>query len=150
MDTTVGVNSMRVTAYVFTMVALLSAINITCRQSSLSPSETAKAYINYLAEGKIDDAAKLVSSNFANKRGAYGTNLYLADVAAGYALSKKNNQGKPMTITIVREDIVGDLAEVSVKMSYGDQGAYSGIYKFIKDKGLWKFDGIDSGINRQP
>lgn len=74
MDKTIGANSVRVTAYVFTMVALLSAISINCRHSSLSPSETAKAYINYLAEGKIDEAAKLVSSNFANKRGAYGTN----------------------------------------------------------------------------
>ena len=141
---------MRVTTYLLTTILLLSTISINCRQSSSSPSETAKAYINYLAEGRIDEAAKLVSGNFANKRGASGTKQYLTDVAQGYALSKENNQGKPITIEVVREDIVGDLAEVSVKMSYGDQPAYSGNYKFIKENGVWKFDGINSGANRQP
>jgi hypothetical protein len=56
------------------------------------------------------------------------------------------------SIKVVKEEVVGDVAEVTIEITRGDSNTSSVHYKLIKNQGVWKVDGVtaDSGQANEP
>lgn len=68
------------------------------------------------------------------------------------ATMELKEHGGIKSIKVLKEDVVGDVAEVTVEITRGNGNISSVYYKLIKEQGVWKVDGVssDSGQADEP
>ena len=92
--------------------------------------------------GEVERAATFFSSGFVNQGGIQALKKNLTRSAL-----ELKEHGGIKSIKVLKEDVVGDVAEVTIEITRGDNNTTSARYKLIKDQGVWKIDGVtaDSG-----
>ena len=125
------------------MVELLS-INPGCSLSA-KPSKTVDNLCRAMESGDVDRAATLFSSGVINR---VGIQALKQDLLGGVAELKEH--GGIKSIRVVKEDVVGDVAEVMVEITRGNGNVSPVRYKLVKEQGVWKVDKVGSGEASEP
>jgi hypothetical protein len=130
---------------VIALLALLT-INPGCSLSA-KPSNSVKTLCRAVESGDVDRAATFFSSAFINK---LGIGALKENLSRSTAELKEHSGIK--AIKVLKEEVVGDVAEVTIEITRGDSIASSVHYKLIKDQGAWKVDGVsaDSAQANEP
>src|SRR6266404_1125730 len=124
----------------FLTIALIGLLNVGngCNLS-VGPSRTVETFIRTVERGEVDRAATFFSSGFINNRGIGPLKEDLSRVA-----SDVKEHGGIKSIKILKEDLVGQVAEVSVEITRGNGYVAVVRYKLIKEQGAWKIDSLTS------
>jgi hypothetical protein len=125
-----------------TVVVCLFVFNSGCSYLKSSPSETVTNLLRYVERGEIEEAAKLYSSDYINKHG--GLPKVKSDHAANARQLKE--KGGMKSFEVVKEEILGDLADVIVKTTSPDKIEMTTKVKLIKEGGAWKIDDFSEGV----
>lgn len=104
-----------------------------CSKSGGGPGAVAKLYYQYLDSGSSDAAVKLMSKEVVKTMGE--EKVKAAVSAASMALKMK---GGVKSIEIVKEDIKGDKADVSMKIKFGNGEDQNAEASMVKEDGTWK------------
>ena len=129
-------------------IALLALLTISPGCSlSAKPSKSVETLCRTLERGEIDRAAAFFSSGLVNK---FGIEALKEDLSRTTAELKEH--GGIKSIKVLKEDVVGDVAEVTIEITRGNGNVSSVHYKLIKEQGAWKVDGVsaDSGQANEP
>jgi hypothetical protein len=128
-----------------TLLALLS-MNTGCSFSA-KPSKSVETLCRAVESGEVDRAATYFSSGFISKLGIE----VLKENLSRSALELKEHGGIK-SIKVLKEEVVGDVAEVTIEITRGNGNITPVHYKLIKDQGAWKVDGVsvDSGQANEP
>jgi hypothetical protein len=124
----------------------LLTINPGCSLSA-KPSKSVETLCRAVESGDVDRAASFFSSGFINKLGIGALKENLPRATA-----ELKEHGGINSIKVLKEEVVGDVAEVTIEITRGDSIASLVHYKLIKDQGAWKVDGVsaDSGQANEP
>ncbi|MDX6443130.1 MAG: hypothetical protein QOH71_204 [Blastocatellia bacterium] len=127
------------------LLALLS-MNTGCSFSA-KPSKSVETLCRAVESGEVDRAATYFSSGFISKLGIE----VLKENLSRSALELKEHGGIK-SIKVLKEEVVGDVAEVTIEITRGNGNITPVHYKLIKDQGAWKVDGVsvDSGQANEP
>lgn len=130
---------------VLALLELLS-INPGCSLSG-KPSNSVETLCRTLESGEVDRAATFFSSGLINRLGIEA----LKEDLSRTTLELKEHGGIK-SIKVLKEDVVGDVAEVTVEITRGNGNVSPVHYKLIKEQGVWKVDGVsaDSGQAIEP
>jgi hypothetical protein len=114
---------------------------------SVKPSKSVETLCRAVESGDVDRAASFFSSGFINKLGIGALKESLSRATA-----ELKEHGGIKSIKVLKEEVVGDVAEVTIEITRGDSIASLVHYKLIKDQGAWKVDGVsaDSGQANEP
>jgi len=116
-------------------LTVVLGLTMACSLLSTGPAATVSRFYGLLEKGKIEDAQKLLSSRVV---GQLGTAKMRAALEAGAQdISKK--QGI-RDIKVQKEEIQGDLASVTVLITYGNGSTDTENAKLVKERGSWKLD----------
>lgn len=103
------------------------------------PSTVVEDMIRTVARGDIDQAMRFNSQGFISRNGID----YLKESLRQTALWIKHDGGIK-SIEILKEDTVGDVAEVTMKITRGGGDSSVVYYKLIWENSDWKIDGVAS------
>ncbi len=121
----------------YASVICLVCFSVGCGVLSSGPSKTLTTFSKCLEEGKIDDAAKLFSTRVISGQGLGNLKSIVAtgapQIKAKGGISSQNIQ---------KEDIIGDVAEVTLEVKYINGETEVTTYKLIKENDEWKIDGV--------
>ena len=106
---------------------------------STSPSKTIDALLTAVERGDVEKAETFFSSGFVSRQGIGSLKTALTNAS----LQLKNAGGIKL-IKVPKEDVVGDVAEVTVEVTSGNGNASKVHYKLVKEQGAWKVDGVSS------
>ena len=109
-----------------------------CRFSK-KPSTVVENLIRTVERGEIEQAAAYMSQGFVSRQGIDTIKESLRQTALWI---KKD--GGIKSLKILKEDAVGDVAEVIVQITRGGGDSSVVYYKLIREKGDWKIDGVVS------
>jgi hypothetical protein len=119
-------------------IALLALLTISPGCSlSAKPSKSVETLCRTLERGEVDRAAAFFSSGLVNK---FGIEALKEDLSRTTAELKEH--GGIKSIKVLKEDVVGDVAEVTVEITRGNGNVSPVHYKLIKEQGMWKVDGV--------
>lgn len=104
-----------------------------------SPSRVVEDLIRTTERGKIDQAAAFMSQGCVSRQGIDTIKESLRQSALWI---KKD--GGIKSIKVLKEDTVGDVAEVTMQITRGGGDSSVVYYKLIREKGDWKVDGVTS------
>lgn len=130
---------MKLRSYIAGVVICLFVFNSGCNNRASSPSGTVTNLVRYIERGKIEEAAKLYSSDYINQHG--GILKVKSDHAADARQLKE--KGGMKSFEVVKEEILGDLADVTVNTTSPDKKEITVKVKLIKEGGAWKIDDFD-------
>ena len=130
---------------VLTLLELLT-MNAACNLSA-NPSKSVEKFCRTVESGDIDHAASYCSSGLINRLGIAPLKEDLSRTTV-----ELKEHGGIKSIRVLKEDVVGDVAEVSVEMTRGNGNVTTVRYKLIKEQGAWKVDAVsaDSGQADEP
>ena len=114
-------------------VALLTLATAGCGLFSAGPGATSTAFYRHLEKGEIEAARQMLSSGFVAQLGEQKVRSALEQGAR--EISEKNGI---KSIDIEREDVQGELATVSVRVTYGNDSNDTQNLKLSKENGEWK------------
>jgi hypothetical protein len=124
----------------------LLSVNPGCSLSA-KPSKSVETLCRAVESGEVDRAASFFSSGFINKLriGVLKENISRSTV-------ELKEHGGIKSIKVLKEEVIGDVAEVTIEITTGDSNSSLVHYKLIKDQGAWKVDGVsaDSGQANEP
>jgi Domain of unknown function (DUF4878) len=125
------------------MLLELLSINPGCSLSA-KPSKSVEALCRTVESGDVNRAATFFSSGLLNR---LGIQALKADLSRTTMELKEH--GGIKSIKVLKEDVVGDVAEVTIEITRGNGNVSPVHYKLIRDQGAWKVDGVsvDSGAN---
>ena len=128
--------------------ALVVLFLVSCH-SAPGPARTVQELVRTVERGEIDQAAAFMSQGFVSRQGIDTIKESLRLTALWI-----KNDGGVKSIEVVKEDSVGDVAEVTIKLTRG-AGDYSVVhYRLVREQGKWKIDGISSeptvGVGAEP
>lgn len=125
--------------FVLTM-ALVGLITSTvgCNLSA-SPSKAVETLWRAVERGEVEKAETFFSSGFISRQGIGSLKSALTNTSL-----QLKNAGGIKSIKVLKEDVVGDVAEVTVEVTGGDGNGSTIHYKLIKEQGTWKVDGASS------
>lgn len=103
------------------------------------PSSVVEDLVRTVERGEIDRAATFMSQGFVSRQGIE----YIKESARQTALWIKR-AGGIKSIEVLKEDTVGDVAEVTIKITRGGGDSSVVYYRLIWEKDDWKIDGIAS------
>ena len=106
---------------------------------SKKPSTVVEDLCRTVERGEIDQAAAFMSQGFVSRQGIDKIKESIRQTALWIKKS-----GGVKSIEILKEDTVGDVAEVTIKITRGGGDSSVVYYRLIKEKGDWKVDGIAS------
>ena len=133
---------------VLLVLALLELLTINpgCGLSA-KPSKSVETLCRAVESGEVDRAATFFSSGFINKLGIEVLKENLSRAAA-----ELKEHGGIKSIKVLKEEVVGDVAEVTIEITRGNGNVSPVRYKLIKEQGAWKVDGVsaDSGQANEP
>lgn len=98
-----------------------------------SPRSAVKAFYDAVEEGRVEDALKMVSSQVTSSIGIDKTRAALQS-----ATREIHDKGGLKSLDIVKEDVVGEVAEVEVRIHYGNGTEETEKVKVVKENGEWK------------
>jgi hypothetical protein len=124
--------------FVLTMVLVGVMTSVGCNLSA-SPSKTVEALCRTVERGDVEKAGTFFSSGFVSRLGIGPLKTDLTDASL-----QLKNDGGIKSIRILKEDVVGDVAEVTVEVTRGNGNGATVHYKLIKEQGTWKVDGLSS------
>lgn len=133
---------------VLLVLALLELLTVNPGCSlSAKPSKSVETLCSAVESGEVDRAATFFSNGFINKLGIGALKENLSRATA-----ELKEHGGIKSIKVLKEDVVGDVAEVTIEITRGDGNTSLVHYKLIKDQGVWKVDGVsaDSGQANEP
>lgn len=120
------------------VLALLELLSISPGCSlSAKPSDSIETLCRTLERGEVDRAAGFFSSGLVNKMGIGALKEDLSRTAA-----ELKEHGGIKSIKVLKEDVVGDIAEVTIEITRGNGNVTPVHYKLIKEQGAWKIDGV--------
>jgi hypothetical protein len=129
---------------VLLVLALLELLTINPGCSlSAKPSKSVEALCRAVESGDVDRAASFFSSGFINKLGIGALKESLSRATA-----ELKEHGGIKSIKVLKEEVVGDVAEVTIEITRGDSIASSVHYKLIKDQGAWKVDIVSADFGQ--
>jgi hypothetical protein len=106
---------------------------------SASPSKTVEALCRTVERGDVERAETFFSSGLISRLGIGPLKTELTNAS----LQLKNHAGIK-SIKVLKEDVVGDVAEVTVEITRGNGDVAVVHYKLTKEQGVWKVDGVTS------
>jgi Domain of unknown function (DUF4878) len=106
----------------------------------VKPSKTVDAFLRGVESGDIDRAATLFSSGFISQRGVEMLKSDLRDVSL-----ELKEHGGIKSIKLLKEDVIGDVAEVTVEVRRGNGYIVTVHYKLVKENRSWRIDDIAGG-----
>jgi len=118
---------------------LAAAIVFAACHAGPSPAATVKDLVRTTERGDIDQAAAYMSQGFVSRQG-------IDTIKESLRLTTLwiKNDGGVKSIEVLKEDSVGDVAEVTIKLTRGG-GDYSVIhYRLVREQGRWKIDAVSS------
>lgn len=111
---------------------VLSLMAFGCSLSS-SPGDVAKEFYTLLGEGKVNDAFELLSTD---------TQVFLKKMGGVAILSDKtksiSGKGGVKSIEVKSEEVMGDTAEVSTEVTYGNGATDTHKDNLVKEDGKWR------------
>jgi hypothetical protein len=131
------------TLMMFVGVALL--IGMASCGISKTPSAVVEDLCRTVERGEIDRAAAFMSQGFVSRQGIDTIKESLRQTALWI-----KNDGGIKSIKVLKEDTVGDVAEVAVEVTRGGGDSSVVYYKLIREKGEWKVDGVASDSTSPP
>ncbi len=126
----------RVVVVVTAVTVLASAVSCGFRKK---PSRVVEDLIRTTERGEIDQAAAFMSQGFVSRQGVDTIKESLRQTALWI-----KNDGGIKSIKVLKDDSVGDVAEVTVQVMRGGGDSSVVYYKLIWEKGDWKIDGLAS------
>ena len=114
--------------FVLTAAFYSSACNL-----ASGPGATVRAFHLAVSSGNVDAAIEQFSPRFVNQMGI--DKLRKAMTEAAFDVKRK---GGVASVTVDREDIVGDVAEVVVTIKYGNGQSATETVKLARENGEWK------------
>jgi hypothetical protein len=127
---------LRIVISVTAVAALASIANCGFRKN---PSTVVKDFIRTVERGDIDQAASYHSQGFTIRNGIDSIKESLRQTALWI-----KHDGGIRSIEVLKEDTVGDVAEVTIKITRGAGDSSVVYYKLIWENGDWKIDGVAS------
>jgi len=118
-------------------VSVLAAI-VSCGFQK-KPSTVVEDLCRTVERGEIDRAAALMSQGFVSRQGIDTIKESLRQTALWL-----KNDGGIKEIKVLKEDTVGDVAEVTIQITRGGGDSSVVHYKLIREQGDWKVDGVAS------
>jgi major membrane immunogen (membrane-anchored lipoprotein) len=115
-----------------TLVIAATLLLISCGIVGSSPASTVKNFYKAVEAGDITKAKEFLSSTLTFQMGKK------LDSALGEQTRKIKEMGGIKSIDVEREDITGEVAEVVLKVTYGNGNVRSDRSKLQKEKGAWK------------
>ena len=103
------------------------------------PATVVEDMIRTVERGDIDQAARFNSQGFISRNGIDSIKESLRQTALWI-----KRDGGIKSIEILKEDTVGDVAEVAIKVTRGGGDSSVVYYKLIWEKDDWKIDGVAS------
>jgi hypothetical protein len=100
-----------------------------------SPSRTVKLFHKHIENGEITEAMKLMSNRAIKTLG-------IDKMRKGFENTTREVKAKGgiSELNIIKEEIIGELAEVDLEMKFGNGSSRSDKVKLIKEDGDWKID----------
>ena len=124
----------RIGAAVVIAVALGSMLSCSFRRK---PSTVVEDFCRTIERGEIDRAAAFMSQGIVGRQGIDSIKESLRQATLWL-----KNDGGIKSIKVVKEDTVGDVAEVTLEITRGGGDSSIVHYKLIREQGDWKIDGI--------
>jgi hypothetical protein len=111
---------------------------------SAKPATVVQDVYRAIERGEIDRAMTFMSQGFISRQGIDSVKQGISQAA----FNLKNDRGIK-SLKVVKEDTVGDIAEVTVEITRGNDSTSAVHYKLVKENGAWKIDAItaDSTAN---
>ncbi|HBB95567.1 MAG TPA: hypothetical protein DC054_09260 [Blastocatellia bacterium] len=106
---------------------------------SANPSKSVEKLCRTVERGELDGAATFFSSRLINKLGIEAVKEDLSRTTM-----ELKEHGGIKTIKVLKEDVIGDVAEVTIEITRGNGNTSSVYYKLIKEQGVWKVDGVSA------
>jgi hypothetical protein len=110
----------------FVLTALVS-----CSLFKPSPSQVVKSFYRNIESGKIEEAAKLLSSQSVQTFGSKFRAVMPNET------NKIKSKGGIRSIE-TEESVTGEVAKVTCKVTYGDNSTEDDVLDLIKENGDWK------------
>jgi hypothetical protein len=104
------------------------------------PFKTVETLYRTVEHGDTDRAATFFSTGFISRQGIDSLKRDLSNSSL-----EIKEHGGIKSFRSLKEDVVGNVAEVSIEITRGNENVLSVQYKLIKDQGAWKIDGVELG-----
>ena len=114
-------------------LALVLVSAIACSLVSSGPAATAQQFYRHLEKGQIEDAHTLLSSTALSQLPAEKLRSGLEAGARQIA-----SRGGIRSIKVEKEEVQGELASVTLLITYGNGSTETDTSKLVKEKGRWK------------
>jgi hypothetical protein len=121
-------------------LALLSMASLNTGCNSQKPSGRVESLIRTVERGEVEQSLTFFSSGFVGRRGISQLKADLLNEAV-----EIKEQGGIKSITVLKEEVVGEVAEVTMEITKGNGESATLRYKLVKEQGAWKIDGVMSG-----
>jgi hypothetical protein len=142
MNHTLERNSSTFLGIVVTVAVLASIVSCGSRKK---PSTVVEDLCRTVERGEIDQPARFNSQGFISRNGIDSTKESLRQTALWI-----RHDGGIKSIEVLKEDAVGDVAEVTVKITRAGGDSSVVYYKLIWENGDWKIDGVASDPTTHP
>jgi hypothetical protein len=133
----------RIAATVAAVLIVLASIADCGAQKK--PSTVVKDLVRMVERGEIDQAARYNSQGFVSRYGIDSVKESLRQTALWI-----KRDGGVKSIDVLKEDTVGEIAEVTIKVTRGGGDSSIIYYKLIWENGDWKIDGVASDPTSPP
>lgn len=120
-------------------IALVGLMTSAGCNLSASPSKTVEALCRAVERGDVEKAETAFSSGFISRLGIGPLKTDLTNASL-----QLKNDGGIKSIKVLKEDVVGDVAEVTIEVTRVNGNGATVNYKLIKEQGAWKIDGVSS------
>ena len=115
------------------VLAILSA-TLACTVFRSGPASTVKEFYDKVASGEIDGALNLLSGQFRTQFGDQKLRAALTEQARQI----KQQKGGVKSIETKSEDIQGELATVTVLITYTNGSTQTDTTHLVKESGYWR------------
>lgn len=127
---------LRILVAIVAVTVLASIVSCNFRKK---PSTVVEDLVRTVERGEIDRAATFMSQGLVSRQGIE----YIKESSRQTALWIKR-AGGIKSIEVLKEDTVGDVAEVTIKITRGGGDSSVVYYRLIWEGGDWKIDGVAS------
>jgi len=123
------------------IVTLLAVLQLCAGCNSvLSPSKTIETLYRTVERGDTAHAAAFFSSGFISRQGIDSLKRDISNSSL-----EIKDHGGIKSLRTLKEDVVGDVAEVSIEVTRGNGDVVTVQYRLIKEQGEWKIDAVALG-----
>ena len=121
---------------------LMSLVNCGYRKT---PATAIEDMVRTVERGEIDQAAKFYSQGFISRNGIDSVKESLRQTALWI-----KRDGGIKSIEVLKEETIGDIAEVTMRITRGGGDSSVVYYKLIWENGDWKIDDVASEPTSPP